>query len=238
MSKKYQEQQSISMNEDFSKGLINSISELEPWQEEGVDFNFRDNTHDCMLKLAVIQNKTEIINFLLAQQDIDLDCGANSSQRPIFFALLAKDFKLAEQLIEQGSDINKYVGISMLSEAIAYRRADIVEFLIQNKASTNQPLVLKTIPFNKFCQPDSPLTQAIGCVAGKEQVAMIELLINQGKADVNYLASAKSKAAIEYAKALDNQELVEFLEEKASENSISKVANFPNIDKYSDYDDF
>ncbi|CAG9814295.1 unnamed protein product [Phaedon cochleariae] len=84
--------------------------------------NLNDSSGNTPLHIAILKNNKEILDFLLAQTNIDLNISNFNGETPLFLAIKTGEIEVAKKLVHHGANVNvqNYENVAPLHLAVTY----------------------------------------------------------------------------------------------------------------------
>ena len=169
---------------EFAKAAkFNDVSAVKSLISKGVNPNVTDSKGDPMLNLAIKDRSDDVINFLIANKETDVDLSNNSGETPLMIASISGNLPVVKSLVLQRKAQINHIGWTPLHYACANGHLDIAQFLIANGASIDSLSQGNTTPLMMAVQ------------SGNE--VLVKLLLDKG-ADLQ-LRNSQGLSAIDIA---------------------------------------
>jgi ankyrin repeat protein len=168
--------------------------------ENGI--NFEDSTGFSLLHLAVLYNKTEIIEVLL-KKGAKLEKKTKEGDTALQIAILGNNLSMVRFLLEKGASLDERNsnGLGVLHTAVTCNSEDMIQLLLEKGADINA----------KAINDLTPLHIAVSCNKKK----MVQLLLKKG-ADINAKA-INDFTPLHLAVSCNSEEMIQLLLEAGAD---------------------
>ena len=152
---------------EFAKAAkFNDLSTVRSLVSKGVNPNSLDAKGELMLNLAIKDNSEDVIAYLVANKETDVDISNKFGETPLMIASIEGNLPLAKTLIQQRNAQINHIGWTPLHYACARGHLTVAQYLIANGA-----IIDSLSPGNT-----TPLMMAVQ--SGNE--ALVKLLLDKG----------------------------------------------------------
>lgn len=247
-----------SMHQITNKGYTLSDNDMALWFESAAHAGYIDDIRELLkhtsashpinamapnpILNSILYDNINVLKLLLAERSVDPNYNTNVVPTPLMFAIQIDNADAVLAIVENPRvDINLFSGgMSPLTEAIEYKKPELIEILLNHRADPNMPDLHGQTPLgfaieenfkpavisllkhpktdvNQFSGNGTPLLYAINAHA----FDIAELLLEHG-ADPN-LGTTQNLPALFFAIKRNNEPAVEFLlkNEKTDINCLS-----------------
>ena len=134
------------VNDLFGAAAIDNLRDLRLLvQAHGVDVKATDGRGDTLLIVAIRNDATHVVDWLIADPSTDLDATNASNETALMMAAYRNKKDIVEKLVERGAEVNR-TGWTALHYAASVDARDIVGFLLDHAAYIDAESPNKTTP--------------------------------------------------------------------------------------------